>query len=239
MRFLTFSDRPSDSPYVERVWRCHSGTGGVFHSMAEGNLELVVTRLSGWTLVTLRGPVTRALPFACPADGEWTAIRFRMGAYFRRWPSALLVDHRDFDFPVSQGRKFWLEGGGWEIPSFENAEVFVGKLARLGVLATEPTVPAAIEGDRQYLSRRSVQRRFLRATGVTHAQFTQIRRARYAATLLRSGSSILDAVHRAGYFDQAHLTRSLTRLIGQTPAAILRHESQLSFSHQAETTPGT
>jgi AraC-like DNA-binding protein len=161
-----------------------------------------------------------------------------MGTYFRRWPSALLLDHRDIDFPVAQRRRFWFEGNGWEIPSFENAEVFVGKLARLGVLATEPAVPAALEGDRQHLSRRSVQRRFLRATGVTHVEFRQIRRARYAATLLRGGSSILDAVHGAGYFDQAHLTRSLSRLIGLTPAAILRHQSQLSFSHEAETRAG-
>jgi hypothetical protein len=44
--FLAFEDRRSDSPFVERVWRCHShGGGGAFYSMAEGNLELVVTRV--------------------------------------------------------------------------------------------------------------------------------------------------------------------------------------------------
>jgi hypothetical protein len=55
LRFLTFEDRPSSSPFIERVWRCHSSSGGVFYSMAEGNFELVVTRLEGLTLVTLRG----------------------------------------------------------------------------------------------------------------------------------------------------------------------------------------
>jgi AraC-like DNA-binding protein len=43
---------------------------------------------------------------------------------------------------------------------------------------------------------------------------------------------ILDAVHEAGYFDQAHLTRSLKRLIGQTPGQIARGETQLSFLYK-------
>lgn len=235
--FLSFADRPSSSPYVERVWRCHNTSGGVFYSMAEGNLELVVTRLEGLTLVTLRGPVTRATPVLCPANGRWFAIRFRMGTYFPGLPTAALMDHHDIHFPTTRDGKFWFEGRAWEIPSFGNAEVFVNRLARQGAIALEPTIPAAIEGDRPLLSRRSVQRRFLRITGMTHAQFRQIERARYAARLLRAGLPILDVVPGAGYFDQAHLTRSLKRLVGQTPATLLRNEAQLSFSYQAEPPP--
>ena len=52
--------------------------------------------------------------------------------------------------------------------------------------------------------------------------------------LLRQGTSILDAVHEAGYFDQAHLTRSLTHLIGQTPVEIGRGQTQLSFLYKTE-----
>ena len=40
-------DRPSDSPYVERVWRYHSEGGGSFLSIAECRSELVVTRYQG------------------------------------------------------------------------------------------------------------------------------------------------------------------------------------------------
>jgi AraC-like DNA-binding protein len=39
-------------------------------------------------------------------------------------------------------------------------------------------------------------------------------------------------VHQAGYYDQAHLTRSLKRLIGQTPARIQRQEGQLSLLYK-------
>ena len=68
--FLRFSDRPSDSPYIERVWRGRSDGGGPFVSVAAGHLELVVTRLADLTMVTMRGPETRATTIDCPPDGS-------------------------------------------------------------------------------------------------------------------------------------------------------------------------
>jgi AraC-like DNA-binding protein len=232
--FLTFADRPADSPQVERVWRCHSTAGGLFNSMAETNLELVVTRLPGLTRVTLRGPVTRASTVACPPDGQWFAIRFRPGTYLPDLPTARLLDHNDADFPLCSGRRFWFAGAAWEIPSFDNAEVFVDRLVRRGIVAHDPAVGAALAGDPQALTRRSVQRHFLRVTGMTQARFRQIERARLAVHLLKNGSPLLDVVHGAGYFDQAHLARSVKHFIGQTPGALARQEGQLSFLYKTE-----
>jgi len=48
----------------------------------------------------------------------------------------------------------------------------------------------------------------------------QIQRAWQATALLGQGTSILDTAYRLGYFDQAHLTNSLRRYMGQTPAQI-------------------
>jgi hypothetical protein len=227
--FITFEDRLSDSPFIERVWRCHSTAAGPFHSMAEGNIELVVTRLGGQTLVTLRGPVTRPSVLDCPAGGQWVAIRFTPGTYFPRWPTPLLRDRNDLNLPVTSGGRFWLEGSAWEPPSYDNAEDLVNRLARSGVIAHSSLVRAALSGDPQPLTLRSVQRHFLRATGVTHDRFRQIERARYAADRLRGGESILDVAHDAGYFDQAHLSRALRSFVGRTPASILRNDAQLSF----------
>ena len=47
--FLIFDDRPSDSPFVERIWRCHSERAGTFHSIASSHWEMVVTRHQGKT----------------------------------------------------------------------------------------------------------------------------------------------------------------------------------------------
>src|SRR5207253_1421034 len=84
------------------------------------------------------------------------------------------------------------------------------------------------DGPAEARSIRSAQRHFLRATGIPHGTVRQIERARRATLLLRDGVPILDVVHDAGYYDQAHLTRSLRRFVGQTPAAVSRMTEQLS-----------
>jgi methylphosphotriester-DNA--protein-cysteine methyltransferase len=85
-------------------------------------------------------------------------------------------------------------------------------------------------------SPRTLQRRFLQATGVTQSMTRQIERARYAALLLRSGAPIPNTVHEAGYFDQPHLTRSVRHFIGQTPAQLLdeNRPDQLSFLYKTQ-----
>jgi len=234
--FIVFDDdRSSDSPLVERVWRCHSERAGTFVSMASSPLEMVVTRHRGRTFLTLRGPETRATRADCPAEGEWVAIRFKLGTFMPQHPATTLIDRRDKNLPGASSRTFWLDGSRWEYPDFENAEAFVTRLARNGVIARDTAVEAALQGEPQALSRRSAQRHFLQATGMTHSRFRQIERARYATNLLKQGVSILDTVHDAGYVDQAHLTRSLKHLIGQTPSQIVRADQQLSFLYK--TTP--
>jgi hypothetical protein len=230
--FLRFADRRSDSPYIERVWRGRSDDGGPFVSVAASHLELVVTRLGDLTKVTLRGPETLATTIDCPPDGEWAAIRFRLGVHMPALPTHLLVDHRDVDLPVAADGSFALLGSRWPLPDLENAERYVDALARRGVIARDGVVEAAIRGGQQRLTSRSVQRHFRRTTGMTHGRFRQIERARQATILLRDGASILDTVHEAAYFDQAHLTRSFKVLIGETPASVMRHDAQLSFLYK-------
>ena len=228
---LVFENRKSTSPFVDCVWRCRSNMGGSFLSMADGNIELVVTKLPRFTAVNLRGPVTRPTLVECPPDGEWLAIRFRLGAYLPGLPTAALLDHQDSRLPVFGGR-FWLSGLSWEIPTYDNAEDFVARLARAGIVARSHASDAAVVGDVDWMSRRSVQRHFVRATGMTLGSFQQIERARHAANLLMSGRSILDTAFEAGYFDQAHLTRSLKKLIGMTPSRLTQERPQLSFSYK-------
>ena len=240
MSLFVFEDRPSESPFVDRVWRCHSLRPGTFTSVAASHCELVVTRHRGRIRLTVRGPETRPTPADCPADAEWIGIRLSIGTWLPLYPAATVRDRRDVDLPDANRRAFWLDNALWEYPSFDNAEVFIARLSRASLLARDPAVSAALASEpqalsrRSRLSRRSAQRHFLLATGLTHRTYRQIERARYAAGLLRDGAGIGETVHRAGYYDQAHLTRSLTRLIGQTPARIRRHERQLSFLYKTD-----
>jgi hypothetical protein len=231
--FISFDDnRLSDSPFIERVWRCHSEGSGMFVSVATSHWDLVVTRLRGKLTVTLKGPETKARDVFCPADGEWLGIRFKAGTFMPQVPISRLLDV-DHDLP-SSARTFRLDGGAWEYPTFDNAETFVARLARAGLIARDAAVAAALDGDELALSARGAQRHFLFATGMSHAALKQIERARHAANLLRSGVSIVDTVEEAGFFDQAHLSRSVGRLIGLTPARIAREERQLSFLYKTQ-----
>jgi AraC-like DNA-binding protein len=236
-KFVAISDRPSDSPFVERVWRAHSERAGTMLSVASSHCEMVVTRHRGKTKLTLRGPETRATLLEYPTDAEWLGIRFTLGSFMPRHPARTLIDRNDRNLPSASNRSFWLEGSAWDYPDFENAETFVSRLVRHGLLARDPFVQAALRGEVQTLSRRSAQRHFVQATGMTHATFRKIERARYAADLLRAGVSIADTVHESGYYDQAHLTRSLRRLIGETPARIGRRETQLSLLYKTASRP--
>ena len=230
--FLSFDDRPSDSPFVERVWHCRSERSDKFRSIAEARWEMVVTRLCGKAMLTVRGPETNAATIDCPAEGEWVGIRFKLGTFMPQLPVKNLLDRKDVTLPQATSRSFWLNGSAWEYPDFENAEAFVNRLVHDGLIAIDIPVDAALQGEIKGLSLRSVQRHFLQATGMTHATIRQIERARHATNLLKQGVSILDTVHEAGYFDHAHLTRSLTHFIGQTPTQIIQAEEQLSFLYK-------
>ena len=71
------------------------------------------------------------------------------------------------------------------------------------------------------MSKRTLQRHFLDTTGITKNKSEQIVKARNAFMLLQEGKQIADVAYQLGYADQAHLTRSLKLLAGQTPGEII------------------
>lgn len=225
-------DRPSDSPYIERVWRSHSDNGGPFLAVASSHWEFVVTRIDGLTSITLHGPETRAREVFCPPNGEWLAVRFTAGTFMPHLPVGKLIDGHDVTLPPAFRGRFRLAGRTWEIPSYENAEIFVTRLARFGIIERDSTVAAVLQTDDLAIAPRTTQRHFLHATGMSYSSLRQIERARRATQLLREGVPPGDVALEAGYFDQAHLTRTLRRLIGLTPARVARAERQLSFLYK-------
>ena len=231
---ITFDDRPSDSPVVERVWRSRSDHAGTFHSMAACNWAMVVTRLAGRTFMTVRGPETRATSAECPPDGEWVGVNFALGTSLRLLPPGTLRDRNDVTLPAASARTFVLDGAAWEYPTFANVETFVARLVRRGLVATDPHVEDVLRGDGTRRSRRTDERRVLQATGMTQGTIRQIRRARRAVRLLRAGEAPADVAHDAGYFDQSHLTRSLNRFVGQTPADVAAGRAQLSLLYKTD-----
>jgi hypothetical protein len=231
---ITFDDRASDSPVVERVWRSRSDGAGTFHSMASCHWVMVVTRLAGKTFLTVRGPETRATSAECPADGEWVGIHFKLGTSMPILPPGRLRDRNDVTLPAATARSFVLDGAVWEYPTWDDAETFVRRLVRAGLVENDQHVGDVLREGTAPRSQRTGQRRVLRATGMTYATIRQIQRARRATLMLRAGTPIADVVYDAGYYDQAHLTRSLRRFVGETPAVIAAGREQLSLLYKTD-----
>lgn len=232
-------DRASDSPFVERIWRSHSEGVTPFLSIAVNHCEFVVSRLQGKVTMMLRGPETKATPAGNPpAEGEWVGILLKLGAFLPHLPTNKLVDG-GVDLMTASRNSFWLDGSVWQFPDYENADTFVERLVREGLLFRDPVVEPALQGQFKDLTQRAVQYRFLQATGITQSTARQIERARYATFLLQHGVSIPETIQQMGYYDQPHLTRSLKRFVGQTPAQLLHHNQleQLSFLYKTTLFP--
>lgn len=229
---LSFTERPSDSPFIERVWQSRSTSGGAMRSIAACHWELVVVRHEGKTTLRVRGPETRPTVLDCPADGAWFAIRFKLGTFMPMFRPGALRDLNDVVLPDASSRSFWLDSSAWEYPTFENAEVFVQRLVCTGLVARDPLIVDALGDHEPHVTTRTQQRRFLQVTGLTRGAIHQIERARHATNLLRQGGSPSAVAYDAGYFDQAHLTRSLRRWVGLTPTQVARADEQLSFLYK-------
>ena len=221
---FAFERRSSRSPMIEQTWQTRSEPEPCepersFISVAESHWEMVVTRQRGTARLTVRGPETKATTARIPGDAEFFGIQFSLGTFMPGLPPGQLVDG-SLTLPQATSTSFWLDGDGWELPGPDNADVFVDRLVRAGLLVHDPVVSAALRGDVDGLSRRSVERRVARATGLTQGAIGQIRRAGQAVELLGLGASPVDVAGRAGYADQPHLTRSLRRFVGRTPSQV-------------------
>ena len=213
-------DRTERSDFVERIWRTPGVPDKAMISVAVPRWQIVVVESAhAPTSVFLRGPETKASVVQIPQDAEFFGIEFKLGAFIPALPVGMLVDIGRELNAVSR-TKVNLAGSNWEIPSFENAASFVAHLARAGALVRDPLVEQTLLRQPVAISERSVQRRFLRATGLTYGTVRQIERAKRTAALLAAGTPIQEAVEVAGYSDQAHMTRSLQRFLGKTPGKL-------------------
>lgn len=210
----------SDSGFVEKAWRTHSVPDPFFMSIAASHWEIVVTTQRDLTQVTVRGPETRATVTAIPADAEFFGIVFSLGTFVPAIPLARLVD-RGVTLPAATPSSVWLDRSRWEVPTPGNADVFVDRLVRQGLVVRDPVVAESLQGDVDGVSTRTLQRRVARAAGLTRRTIRQIARAEMAVEALERGLSPPDAALLLGYADQAHLIRSLQRFMGQTPGQVV------------------
>jgi hypothetical protein len=125
---------------------------------------------------------------------EFLVIKFALGVFMPYLPPHHLVND-DAVLPQASGQSFWLNGFAWQFPDYANVETFVEWMVREDLLVCEPVVSAVLQDEPQYLSSRTIRRRFIQATGLTPKTIQQIERAQQAVALLERGVPILDAVY--------------------------------------------
>jgi hypothetical protein len=218
---IVYEERLSDSPYIETVTRGRMTSAGSSVRPAECSWHMVFVRYNG----TMQPLVVGALPSSGVVTyregAELLWVKFKLGTFMPHLPVKNILDV-ETTLPTAAGQSFWLKSSVWQYPDYDNVETFVDRLVHDDVLVRDPVVNAVLQGQPQDVPSRTLRHRFLRTTGLTQSHIYQVERAQRAAALLRQGKSILDTVYEVGYFDQPHLTRSLKRWVGHTPAQLIR-----------------
>jgi AraC-like DNA-binding protein len=218
---IVFEERASDSPFVDTIMHGHTLSDGSTIRPAEIHWHMVLVKHEGKSQAIVVGPLTTSGVAKWGGGAEILWIRLKVGTYLPHLPNRSLLD-TETPLPGASSSSFWLKGSAWQFPTYENVDTFINRLVREDVLTSDPLVHAALQDELlEAVPARTLRHRFLHTTGLTQNHIRQFERAQQAAALLREGVSILDTVYMMGYFDQPHLTRSLKRFVGKTPAQLL------------------
>lgn len=227
---LVFGAVPGEIPLVRRVWSARCDATTMFSSVVKGTTLISFSRLGDQVEAHVHGPESAAARMPCPAEWEFFGVELQPGAYLPLYPPSSLADHRDARLPTPSGDRIVLDNRDWEVPTEQNVDVFVDRLARSRLLVFDPLVDEIRHGERpRGISARTAQIRFRRAVGVSHRKFASIEQARRTARFLTDGGTVADAVSAGGYYDQPQLTRAMRWATGHTPGELRSRTSFLAF----------
>ena len=212
--------RTSSHPFIDTVWKSHNLTDGVYLATPDGSWDIIVgfdvnNRPSG----IIAGQATKPMRVPYTAGTRSVVVSFAAGVFMPQLPASELLDSvRPLNI-IDDGH-FELFGHIIPFPTFETAEEMVNEMVRLGILQHDDLVDSALRGTEKATSKRSSQRRFLKATGTTRKQLEQIERAKEAVRLLKQGKTPIEAAADAGYADQPHMAKSIKKIMHSKPSNV-------------------
>lgn len=213
--------RPVDSPYLASISSIRFTAAGETLMRPDGCWDIAILKRGDDVQVLRTGLTTRSVTYQHDAGDEILVISFKPSTFMPLMPGEVMRDEGVMLEKFGR-RNFWIGTDVREIPTFENADVFVDRLVRDGIVENNDIVASVVEGHPKAMSERTMQRHFLRTTGLTYKSFTLIERAQKAMSLLLMGRQAADVAFALGYTDQAHMINSLRAIMGQTPGQIAR-----------------
>lgn len=212
--------RPGASALIRTVWRALVETPGSYPVSGSEYWSLSFVRRPGDVLAAvLDGPKLKAHVVDGIVGEEYWGVELAAHVTIPGVSKRAILGET-VDLPVVDGT-VELAGRRWPFPYWDDLEQWVDELVAGGGLLVHEDVRRALVGERRGASQRTWQRRFRRSVGLTSQQIDQLRRVENGYLLLQSGSSPAEAAYEAGFADQAHFTRALRMIRGQTPAAVL------------------
>jgi hypothetical protein len=211
--------RDWSSPYVASVTKTVFGSLSTTLMQPDGCWDFAVIKRGNKCQMLRTGVTTRAVTFNHSPGDEVLAIAFRPGTFMPLMPGEIMLDEGVVMDAVGLDR-FNVGSEIVEMPSINNVDVFVQRLVRSGIVQMNPVASAIAAGRPPAMSERTLQRHFLKTTGLTYKFFTQVERAQKAVSLLQQGQSSADVAFSLGYADQPHMIRSLKSIMGETPKKI-------------------
>ncbi|MBR7743756.1 AraC family transcriptional regulator [Phycicoccus sp. BSK3Z-2] len=207
------------SPLVRCAWSATVEVNGTWLQPATEFWGLGFSSTADGPTAELLGPAAAPQEMCLRAGDTSWGVEFAAHVFFRGVSKDAAT--QVMPLPVHEST-FELAGFALTLPAPTELSTLVDDLRRRGLLTAEEQVAAALDGrvDRT-VSTRTLRRRVHSTVGLNRQQVAVIVRARQAFALLSEGVPVAEVVVRAGYSDQAHLTRSLRTLAGRTPREIL------------------
>lgn len=210
-----FISRLSDSPFIRQVWQAQFTGDGQLSVTADGTWDIVFSEHNDKVTCLITGPTTKVNTYNYYKNQWALGIQFKEGTYLLGMPAREVIN-ANRSVAAEQGT-ISLKGHVFTVPTYENAEQFVQQLCNFKLLARDVVIEQTLQKKDTTTPVRSIQRHFIATTGIPLSRHQQIMRAQKAAQLLRIGMAITAVVHECGYYDQAHLNRSIKQFLGTTP----------------------
>lgn len=207
------------SPLVESVTHTTFTESGSTLMPPDGCWDIAILKGEHGTTVLRTGLTTAAVTHSFSAGDEILAIAFKASAYMSLMPGERMRDEGVVLSGIGRDR-FWLGSDVLEVPTLDTVDSFVDKLIGNGIVEDNRLVASVVSGHPMAMSERTLQRHFLKTSGVTYKTYTQIERARKAIALLQQGRPAADVAFALGYADQPHMIRSVKAIMGQTPGQL-------------------
>jgi hypothetical protein len=229
MGYAELAPPPELASHVACLWISSGSASGLV--LPDGCVDLV------WTGTDLRvaGPSTQAFVAPSTSDEPRVGIRLRVGAAGTAigQPAAELLN------ASPRLADIWRDGdevtervalSGAKLRTL--AECLAKRLVDAepidrevrGAVVALARPGARVAGTAELLSDRQLRRRFATSVGYPPKTLAGVLRLQRFLHLARSGASLAELAHAAGYADQSHLGREALRLTGLTPRALLtRH----------------